>query len=70
MISDQFLLGDKIGTNYAAKVIQDPAGNWVLLAARAWSTDGYIGEIGDPMPLKVDQNGRLSLRPPDISRKG
>ncbi|HET6447240.1 MAG TPA: glycosyl hydrolase family 32 [candidate division Zixibacteria bacterium] len=70
MIADQFLLGDKIGTNYAGKTIQDPAGNWVLLAARAWSTDGYIGEIGDPMPLVIDQSGRLSLRPTDIAGRG
>jgi beta-fructofuranosidase len=70
MITGQFLLGDEIGTNYAAKMIQDPAGNWVLLAARAWSTDGYIGEISDPMPLRVDKIGRLSIQPPEDPGKG
>jgi beta-fructofuranosidase len=61
MIDDHFLLGDEIGTNYASKAIQDPDGKWVLLAAHAWSTDGYIGEISDPMPLVVEGDGRLSL---------
>jgi beta-fructofuranosidase len=62
MIEDEFLQADHAGSLYAGKVVQDPQGNWVLISTRAWTGDGgFVGEIGDPQPLRVTADGRLRV---------
>lgn len=59
---DKFLLGDASGSYYSAKIISDPAGKFVCLACRHYSSNGsYLGEISDPMPLNVGQAGELKI---------
>jgi len=61
-LTDDFLLGDEVGSTYAGKLIQNPAGDWVLMVTRAWTGNGgFIGEIADPIPLHVRPNGELKL---------
>jgi beta-fructofuranosidase len=67
MIDDQFLLADEVGSHYAGKVIRDPAGSWVLMTSRSWTGDGgFVGEIADPIPLTVLEDGRLQAALPQF----
>lgn len=62
MIEDEFLLADLAGSRYAGKAVQDPSGRWCFLTSRAWTGDGgFIGEIDDPIPLRVLPDGRLRV---------
>jgi len=61
LISDDFFIGDEKGRRYNSKVIRDPSGKWVVLSSLAWSEDGYVGEIGDPRPIAIGPDGRLSV---------
>ncbi|WP_420643532.1 family 43 glycosylhydrolase [Candidatus Leptofilum sp.] len=62
MIEDSFLLADEVGTHYAGKVLRAPKGEWVLMTSLSWTGDGgFIGEIADPIPLKVAKDGRLRV---------
>lgn len=61
-LTDQFLLGDEVGTRYAGKVIRDPEGHWVLMTSRSWTGGGgFVGQIADPLPLRVEADGRLHV---------
>jgi beta-fructofuranosidase len=56
---DEFLLGDEAGRYYAGRVVETPEG-WVMLAWAQWGPDGgFVGEISDPMPLRVGSQGQL-----------
>lgn len=60
--SDEFMVGDAVGSFYAGKLAQDPDGAWVFLASRQFTSDGtFMGELSDPMPLTVDSAGNLSV---------
>jgi beta-fructofuranosidase len=60
---DDFLLGDKIGRYYAGRAVETRDG-WVMLAWLQSGPDGnFIGEISDPMPLRVDATGQLRVDP-------
>ena len=60
LTTDHFLVGDSVGSLYTGKLIQDPSGQWVYLAWHYFTTDGeFIGELSDPYPVIVDQNGNL-----------
>ena len=62
MIEDTFLLADAVGSYYAGKAIRNPDGEWVFMCSRSWTANGgFIGEIADPMPLKVLSDGRLEV---------
>jgi beta-fructofuranosidase len=62
MIEDDFLLADSSGSHYAGKAVLDPSGAWVLMSSRSWTGDGgFVGEIADPMRLKVLSDGRLRV---------
>ncbi|MCL4876276.1 MAG: family 43 glycosylhydrolase [Anaerolineae bacterium] len=62
-LTDQFLLGDKIGSHYAGKLIQQPDQQWVLMAWRAFTPEGhFLGEIGDPIPITVSTDGILIVQ--------
>lgn len=61
--TDEFLVGDEIGSFYTGKLVRDPAGEWVMLAARMFAPDGaFIGALSDPSPVTVDGEGNLSVR--------
>jgi beta-fructofuranosidase len=61
-LTDKFLLGDEAGRRYAGKVIRDPDGNWVLMTGRFWTGDGgFTGQLADPLPLRVEADGRLEV---------
>jgi beta-fructofuranosidase len=62
LLTDEFLLGDKIGSHYSGKLIRDRRGTWNIMASRSWTADGgFLGEISDPMPLKIGEDGQLGL---------
>ncbi len=59
----QPLAGDQAGSLYAGKLVRDPGGEWVMLAARLFAPDGtFVGALSDPMPVVVDGTGSLSVR--------
>ena len=61
-LTDEFLLGDEMGTFYSGKAIQDTQGDWFLLACRQFDENGeFIGEISDPMPVRAEMDGRLMI---------
>jgi beta-fructofuranosidase len=63
-LTDEFLAGDILGSHYAGKLIQDATGQWLFVAFRNLAEDGsFVGEIIDPIPVQVAQNGRLLLQP-------
>jgi beta-fructofuranosidase len=40
---------------YVGKLVQDPAGNWVMLAFENIGPDGaFVGALSDPMPARWD----------------
>jgi len=61
-LSDQPLLGDKIGTNYSGKIIQGPDEKWYIMAFHNLDKNGnFIGELGDPIPVNVSSDRSLEL---------
>lgn len=50
--TDEFLVGDTVGSLYAGKLIEWPAGRWNFLAWRRSGPDGsFIGALSDPYPV-------------------
>lgn len=65
LATDEFLAGDTIGSTYAGKLVQGPDGGWVLLAWRMFAANGeFIGELANPRPVTVLEDGRLQVAPP------
>jgi beta-fructofuranosidase len=61
--TDEFLVGDGIGSLYAGKLVRNLAGEWVMLATRMFARDGaFVGTLSDPLPVEVDGEGNLSVR--------
>ena len=64
-MNGQALVADEIGSLYAGKLVQDPDGEWVLLATRMYDTEGaFIGELSDPMPVVLSETDSMSVRWP------
>jgi beta-fructofuranosidase len=62
-LTDEFLAGDTPGSHYAGKLIQAATGQWLFVAFRNLTEDGrFAGEIIDPLPVRVERNGRLLLQ--------
>ena len=62
LTTSEFLLGDKQGTYYSGGPVQDPNGEWVLLAVRTQTPKGhFVGEISDPFSLELAAHGRLRI---------
>jgi len=60
--TDTFLMGDTLGSRYAGKLVRAPDGNWVFLAWCMHAPDGtFIGELADPLPIRVDKAGALHI---------
>jgi beta-fructofuranosidase len=61
-LTDDFLLGDEHGTLYSGKLIQDAENKWQFLAFKNGNEQGeFIGELSDPIPVTVLDDGRLTL---------
>jgi beta-fructofuranosidase len=61
LATDDFLVGDPVGRHYAGRVLQH-RGAWHFLAWRLYDEhDEFIGELGDPMPLRIREDGSLSV---------
>lgn len=60
--SDEFVVGDEVGSLYAGKLAQGPDGDWVFVASRMFTPDGtFVGELSDPFPVMVDRAGNLQI---------
>jgi beta-fructofuranosidase len=60
-LTDHFLSGDREGSLYSGKLIQDVQKNWQFLAFKNVSQGQFIGELSNPMPVRVLTDGRLEL---------
>jgi beta-fructofuranosidase len=62
---DDFLVGDPdVGRHYAGRMIRHD-GAWHFLAWRMHDPDGgFVGELSDPMPVRVDADGAISVEVP------
>ena len=61
-LTDTFLLGDSQGTHYGGKIVKDTDGQWALLPMCYQDGDGiFVGEMGDPLPVKVDLHSALHV---------
>jgi beta-fructofuranosidase len=59
-LTDQFMVGDEIGSYYSGKLVQAPDGSWRFMAFRNLTADGqFIGEITNPFPVAIESDGRL-----------
>lgn len=62
-LTDEFLAADTYGSLYAGKMIQNAAGQWLFIAFRNLTQNGtFVGEIIDPIPVSIGQNGKLLLQ--------
>ncbi|MGD2104618.1 MAG: glycosyl hydrolase family 32 [Anaerolineae bacterium] len=62
VIGDGLLVGDELGSLYSGKLVEDPAGEWVLMATRMHAPDGtFVGELNDPVAVAVSEEGALSV---------
>ncbi len=62
LIEDDFLAGDEIGSLYSGRVVRAPDGDLRFMAFRNFGNVGeFIGEISDPMRLRVLDDGRLRV---------
>jgi beta-fructofuranosidase len=53
---------------YVGKLVQDPVGNWVMLAFENIGPDGaFVGALSDPMPVRWD-DGKLVVEYSDSDR--
>lgn len=59
-ITDDFLVGDEIGSLYAGRVIRNPRGEWVFMAFEHFAPGKkFIGSIADPLPISIQADGKL-----------
>ncbi|MFC2135416.1 glycosyl hydrolase family 32 [Bacteroidota bacterium] len=53
--TDQFLVGDKVGSLYSGKMIQTPDEEWRMISFRNYQKDGqFIGTITDPFGVDLE----------------
>ena len=51
LITDEFLLGDEIGSLYSGKLIRDRRGTWNIMASRSWTANGgFLGRSAIQCP--------------------
>jgi len=62
-LSDDFLVGDEIGSLYSGKLIRNPARKWVFMAFKLFAPGNqFIGELSNPYPLEIRKDGSLSVQ--------
>ena len=55
----RFVVGDPVGRHYAGRLLEHDGG-WVFMAWRLHDERGaFVGELGDPMPVRVGADGSL-----------
>jgi beta-fructofuranosidase len=60
--TDEFLVGDMVGSLYTGKLVLNPQNQWLMLASRMFTRDGaFVGALSDPFPVTADGAGRLSV---------
>ncbi|HPH97847.1 MAG TPA: hypothetical protein PKW33_16730 [Anaerolineaceae bacterium] len=58
LTTPRFMVGDRAGSLYAGKMIQNADGQWVFLAWRNVDETGqFLGELSDPHPVRLDPAG-------------
>lgn len=66
LTTDKFLVGDPsepMGQLYCGKAVQDRDGQWWFLASHLSDTgNNFVGELINPIPLFVDNEGNLILQ--------
>jgi beta-fructofuranosidase len=61
-LTDEFLVGDELGSYYGGKAIRERDGSWSMLLWKWLARDGtFLGELTDPVPLVVEPGGLLRL---------
>ena len=55
-----------LGTLYAGKLLERPAGSWQFIAFRGDGDRDFLGELTDPLPVTVDAEGQLLVEYPRI----
>jgi beta-fructofuranosidase len=59
-LTEDFLVGDEIGSLYAGRVICNAQGKWVFLAFEHFAAGKmFVGKIIDPLPLSVQMDRKL-----------
>ena len=58
----EFLVGDPSGSLYSGKLVEGPDGHPCFLAWRNFAPDGsFVGELVDPLPISVGDEGNLRV---------
>ncbi len=61
-LTDDFLVGDEIGSLYSGKAIRNPQGYWVFMAFKLFAPGNqFIGELADPLPIYIKSNEQLFI---------
>ena len=53
-----------LGTLYAGKLVEPEAHSWRFLAFRGDGDGGFLGELTDPLPVRLDETGRIVVDVP------
>jgi beta-fructofuranosidase len=60
LTTDEFLIGNEIGSFYTGKLTLNPNDEWVMLASHMFAPNGaFIGTLSDPFPVTLDSAGGL-----------
>jgi len=60
--TNEFFAGDAAGSLYSGKLIRGAGGEWFFMAFRNFDKNGeFLGEIIDPLPVKIDNTGNLMI---------
>ena len=60
---DEFMAGDREGSHYAGRVLEH-GGEQHFFAWRMNGPDGFVGELSDPMPIALGDDGSPSVTLP------
>lgn len=55
-----YIVGDPIGSMYAGRLVRFRDA-WHILAWVAWAGGAFVGELGDPLPARVDERTGIHL---------
>ena len=62
--TEKILYADDIGSQYAGKLVKGPQSEWYFLSWTQYSVGGtFVGEIADPLPVTIRENGDLFIEP-------
>ena len=66
----KILFADSIGLYYSGKVVKGPRDHWYFMVWRYLGLDGsFFGDLVEPMPLNIKEDGSLSLIDPGKFRE-